>query len=467
MGMPDQIAPERIHVHAASADPVSKGRYVLYWMQQAQRSACNHALEFAIAQANRLNLPVMALFGLTDAYPEANWRHYAFMLEGLQDAYQDLRDRGIGLQVKIGPPDQVALQAARQAAMMVCDKGYLRQQRCWRQNVVQAAACPVIEVDSDVIVPVTAASGKAEYAARTIRPKIQRLLPRFLTPLRPVLLKVKDLDLAETFDVQKLLSTLSIDRSIGPVSPFLVGGYTRARHRLKFFMDHHLQHYEIARNRPHEDGGTLLSPYLHFGQISSLEIALAIQDADAPPAAKAAILEELIVRRELAVNYVSHCADYDRYAGLPQWARTSLEQHRSDPRIPAYSAKTLERADTHDPYWNAAMLEMKHTGYMHNYMRMYWGKKILQWMKTPQAAFTAMLRWNNAYFLDGRDPNSYAGVGWIFGLHDRPWKERPIFGKIRYMARAGLERKFDMQGYVRKVNHRIDALHAGRTDFPG
>jgi deoxyribodipyrimidine photo-lyase len=199
----------------------------------------------------------------------------------------------------------------------------------------------------------------------------------------------------------------------------------------------------------------MMSPYLHFGQISPLEIALKVQKSDAPHEAKEDYLEELIVRRELAINYVTYSRHYDTYAGLPQWARSTLKAHTADPRDPVYSLKQLESAQTHDAYWNAAMNEMKWTGYMHNYMRMYWGKKILQWRPRPQDAFKTILELNNKYFIDGRDANSYAGVGWIFGLHDQAWKERPVFGKVRYMARSGLDRKFDMQGYLEKIALRI------------
>jgi deoxyribodipyrimidine photo-lyase len=170
---------------------------------------------------------------------------------------------------------------------------------------------------------------------------------------------------------------------------------------------------------------------------------------------RAAYLEQLIVRRELAFNFVYYTDDYDQFTCLPEWARKTLDHHAGDKRNPVYSRKALETAQTHDPYWNAAMMEMKHTGYMHNYMRMYWGKKILEWTRDPEQAFKTALAINNEYFLDGRDPNSYAGVAWIFGKHDRPWPERPIFGKVRYMAASGLERKCDIQAYVGKVHHRI------------
>lgn len=452
------LAPERIHVRKKIPAEKNKGRYVVYWMQQAQRVMGNHALEFAVDQANQLKRPVLVVFGLDPAYPEANWRHYTFMLEGLEDVRDRLQRRGIGMRLEWGPPHQVALDAARYAVLLVCDRGYLRHQRRWRRHVARSAPCPVVEIDTDVVVPVSAVSGKAEYAARTLRPKLHRLLPRFLSPLRAVPLKFKDPDLAPPIDFQKIALSLTVDRSVAPVSSFLSGGYSRARKRLTFFVRHHLADYDQGRNQLHRDAGTLLSPYLHFGHISALDIALTVSTADAPEPAKDKLLEELIVRRELAVNHVVYCQDYDRYESLPQWARTSLARHAADTRRPRYSAKVLEDAGTHDPYWNAAMSEMKATGYLHNYMRMYWGKKVLQWMETPQAAFKTLLYLNNKYLIDGRDPNSYAGVGWIFGLHDRPWKERPIFGKIRYMARSGLDRKFDMPGYVDKVRRRISLV---------
>jgi len=195
-----------------------------------------------------------------------------------------------------------------------------------------------------------------------------------------------------------------------------------------------------------------MSPYLHFGQISPLEIALAVRRSRVRDRAnKDAYLEELLVRRELAINFVFYNRRYDVYASLPRWARATLKAHRHDRREHVYTLRQLEAAETHDPYWNAAMTEMRLTGKMHNYMRMYWGKKILEWTRTPAAAFRRALDLNNRYFLDGRDPASYANVAWCFGKHDRPWKQRPVFGTVRYMNAAGLERKFDMDAYVRRV----------------
>jgi deoxyribodipyrimidine photo-lyase len=246
-----------------------------------------------------------------------------------------------------------------------------------------------------------------------------------------------------------VLRQLRIDRSVGPIQRFR-GGTVEARKHLTKFLQQGLPGYAVARNDPADPQCSNLSPYLHFGQISPVEVALAIGEGKQGSQQDRDIyLEELIVRRELAVNFVQFQPHYDRYRALPSWAQETLRQHADDPRPLRYSRAQLESAATHDPYWNAAMQEMLQTGYMHNYMRMYWGKKILEWSNTPQYAFSTALLLNNKYFVDGRDPNSYAGVAWIFGVHDRPWQERPIFGKIRYMNAAGLEREFDIKAYVR------------------
>ena len=435
---------------------VPKKKYVLYWMQQSQRAEYNHALEYAVSQANQLNRPMLVVFGLTDDYPEANLRHYTFMLEGLKETQSELASRGIKLVMRYGHPPDAALELGRDACMIVCDRGYLRHQCAWRDQVAQNARCSVVQVESDVIVPVEVVSDKAEYAARTIRPKIQRHLETYLTGLttqkllHPSMgLKVTGLNLG---NIEKLLQKLKLDRTVLSVTPFFHGSTSQAKHHFERFIDQRLQTYDQHSNQPQTDDVSHMSPYLHFGQISPLYLALKIvQTSEKLGAAKDAYLEELIVRRELAMNFVTYAARYDTYACIPGWAAQSLGEHRQDKREYVYTRGQLEKAQTHDPYWNAAMLEMKYTGFMHNYMRMYWGKKILEWSRTPRHAYRTTLALNNTYFLDGRDPNSYAGVAWIYGVHDRAWKERPIFGKTRYLAASGLERKCDIAGYVKKV----------------
>jgi deoxyribodipyrimidine photo-lyase len=198
-----------------------------------------------------------------------------------------------------------------------------------------------------------------------------------------------------------------------------------------------------------------MSKYLHYGHISPIWLALEAKDAGGGKNTDS-FLEELIVRRELSFNFVFYNDDYDSYANLPGWAKKTLEDHKKDNREYTYTQRQLEDAETHDEYWNAAMKEMVHTGYMHNYMRMYWGKKILEWSKTPEHAYRTTLYLNNKYFLDGRDPNSFANIAWVFGQHDRGWTERSVYGKVRYMSSGGLERKARPDQYVEKVERLVE-----------
>jgi deoxyribodipyrimidine photo-lyase len=425
---------------------------VVYWMQAAQRAGTNHALEYAVGAANELRKPLVVFFALTEDYPEANERHYTFMLEGLKETQETLRGRGIPMVVRRGVPDREIAAFGRDAAMVVVDDGSVRVERGWRRAAAAELDCPLVEVATNVVVPVTAASPKEEYTAATLRPKIYRLLDGFLTPLRETPLRIKSVEPAidswDIGDTAAALVRLDLDRTIGPV-PSIRGGESEAEKRLDAFVKNKLAAYAEARNDPSLDALSGLSPYLHFGQISPLAVALAVKKG--PRYGQAAFLEELIVRRELSFNFVHYNRAYDRFEGLPAWCRQTLLEHAGDPRPYLYSRAELKRAATHDPYWNAAQKEMVLTGKMHGYMRMYWGKKILEWSASPRQAFRTALALNNAYELDGRDANAFAGVAWCFGKHDRPWARRPVFGTIRYMNAAGLRRKFDADAYVRKV----------------
>ena len=446
------IENERIQrLNESSVD--EKGQYVLYWMQQSQREAHNPALEQAIQYANELDKPVLCGFGLDAGYPDANLRHFAFMLEGLAETASRLADRGIKLVGRFGSPPTVAADLAGDAALVVCDRGYLRHQRSWRSELARSCTVAVEQVEGDVVVPVEVVSDKQEWAARTIRGKINRHRDRFIRSLKRTRPRKSSLPLHVSGDVDfsdasAVLAELDIDRSVTASQRFS-GGTKAARSALTQFLRNHLDGYAGARNDPAKPQASRLSPYLHFGQISPVEIAAKVTRASSGTADdKETFLEELIVRRELAVNFVSFCENYDSYACLPDWASKTLEEHRDDPRTTKYTRQQLEKAETSDAYWNAAMQEMLKTGYMHNYMRMYWGKKIIEWTNTPEYAYSTALYLNNKYFLDGRDPNSYANVAWLFGLHDRAWAERDVFGKVRYMSASGLESKFDIDAYV-------------------
>ncbi len=444
-------------IHPARIQPLNRraarrGDFVLYWMQQAQRARYNHALEYAVDRANEFRLPVVVYFGLTDRFPEANLRHYHFMLHGLKEVSARLNDRGITFVLRVESPDQGALRLARRASMIITDRGYLHLQRSWRAKVAAEAPCSVVQVESDVVVPIETASGKQEYAARTIRPRIMRRLDDFLVPLteRPVANKSSSMSLrgAGPLHPDKLLRKLDIDTSVGEIR-WLKPGEEAAIGLLREFIEHKLDRFGEDRNDPSRDGLSNLSPYLHFGRISPLLVAREVSRSQSP--GTHTFLEEFVVRRELSMNFAAYNPSYDSWDGVPQWARQTLENHRTDKRPSLYTARRLEQAETHDPFWNAAQKEMVLRGKMHGYMRMYWGKKILEWSSTPRRAHRTALYLNNRWSLDGRDANGFTGVSWCFGLHDRPWTERPVFGSVRYMNDRGLKRKFDIDAYVEKV----------------
>ncbi len=448
---------------ARNGAPDPEGTCVLYWMQRAQRGRQNAALNLAIALGNALNLPVVVAFGLTASYPGAERRHYRFLLEGLVDVAADLAGRGVALVVRLGAPDAVALQVAAQCrpALVVGDENPLRVGRRWRAQVAEGLRVPFHVVDADVIIP-SAEFPKPEYAARTLRPKVHRVLESYLKPLPDPDARVRWADdtapRGEAVEVADLLDRLGV----GGASelPGYRGGRVEAEARLDRFVRERLATYATERNEPVPYGTSELSAHLHFGHINPITLALAAQESGEPDESVASFIEELVVRRELAINYVTHNPDYDRLEGCPNWARATLAKHADDPRPVSYSPAQLETGETGDPIWNAAQKEMLLTGRMHNYLRMYWAKKLLHWSPDAATAFDLAVRLNDRYEMDGRDPNGYVGVAWaIGGLHDRPWPERPIFGTIRYMSYDGIRRKIDADGYVAWVR----SLEAGRV----
>ncbi len=439
--------------------PQKDGSCVIYWMQRAQRGFDNPALDLAIEVGNRLELPVVVFFGLHPGYPNANLRHYSFLIDGLAETRDRVLARGAYFLFRPFPEhDLLELCRILRPALVVGDENPLREPSGWRESAARKLDLPLVTVDADVIVP-TAQFTKEEYAARTIRPKIHRLLPTFLKPLenlsalqswQPLGARLDSLN--RPIDAEGLLRNLPLDRSVS-IAPNVKGGSSEALKRLDHFVAEGLANYDTDRNQPHLRGTSELSAYLHFGQISPLTIALAVKSAVAPELAREAFLEELIVRRELAVNFVKHNPGYDRLDGCHKWAVDTLTRHSNDPRPRLYSAEQLEGGQTEDKLWNAAQMEMVISGRMHGYLRMYWAKKILEWTASPDEAFRLAVELNDRYQLDGRDPNGYTGVAWaIGGKHDRPWgPERPVFGLIRYMVYSGCARKFNVPAYIERV----------------
>jgi deoxyribodipyrimidine photo-lyase len=439
--------------------PDPEGTCVVYWMQRAQRALDNPALDLAVEAANALAKPVVVFFAPRPFDP-ANLRHYAFLDQGIPDIAEGLAKRNIGFVLRRFP-DHSLIKFCDEVkpALVVGDENPIRQAVSWRETAARKLKTPLWTVDADVIVP-TKLLEKEQYAAFIIRPRLEARLAQFMKQpanpkakyawdtLRKPTAKIPAPRTLASLSLDALTEAWSIDRSVQPVSGF-TGGTKAGMKLLKHFIQHKLATYSRDRNHPELEGTTRLSPYLHFGHIGPLTVALAVEAADAPKADKDAFLNQIITWRELAINMVHFNPNYDNFEVGENWAHKSLAKHAADPRPTLYSEKQLENAETHDPLWNAAQMQMVTTGWMHNYLRMYWAKKILEWTPSPAIAHQIAVRLNDKYELDGRDPNGYAGIAWsIVGKFDRPWFERPIFGQIRYMSGASTGKKFDSKKYI-------------------
>ncbi len=460
-------------VRALNQAPINlQARYVLYWAQMNRRVDSNHALAHAVNRANELGLPLLYYEGLTCSYPNANDRLHTFILEGVPEQARRLEALGIGhcfyLRQRRSDPNDVLYRLAEDAACVVSDDYPVFVAA--RHNASLPAKLPVRYevVDSSCVVPMSLLE-KREYAAYTIRPKIRRLLPEYLKPC-PVVEVTHRWNLpvpvwhtpVATKDIPAMVASCEIDHSVRPSIGF-TGGRLAAERALRFFLENNLRRYARERNEPSAHATSGMSPYLHFGQISALEIALAVkQYASQNDLIAEEYLEELIVRRELAFNFARHVEMPYCLANLPDWARKTLQNHAHDPRQPSYTYEQFARAKTHDPLWNACQKEMLLRGTIHGYYRMYWGKKIIEWSSTCRDALETMIRIHDIYALDGRDPNTYTGILWCFGLHDRPWQRRPIFGSVRFMSSDGMRRKTGVDAYLREM---ADLELTGRDRF--
>ena len=442
--------------------PDPEGKCVVYWMQRAQRGVDNPALDVAVNAGNELGKPVVVFLAPVPFYPNANLRHFSFLADGIADIAEALKRRNIGFVLRSYPAHSLLKFCEEvRAALVIGDENPLREPENWRSRVASRLRVPLWTVDADVIVPSKLLGGE-QYAAYTIRPRLHKLLPQFLrrspnpearfpwsAPSTLFSLRPGD-DFTREWD---------LDRSVAEVTTWQ-GGTKRGLQTLNAFVAEKLQAYPEQRNRPERDGTSRLSPYLHFGHIGPHTVAAAIQDANSTGQAKEAFLEQLIVRRELAVNFVRFNPSYDSIKCVEPWADRSFAEHVGDRRPIIYGEKQLQNAETHDPLWNAAHKQMVLTGWMHNYLRMYWAKKILEWSPSVGLALQRALWLNDRYEMDGRDPNGYAGIAWgILGKHDRAWFDRPVFGKIRYMSLASTRKKFDSERYIAQIA-RLEAHRA-------
>jgi deoxyribodipyrimidine photo-lyase len=444
---------DRKRIKTLKEGPPSDGA-VIYVMSRDQRVDDNWAILYAQELAIDCSQPLLVIACPVADYPGASDRQKHFAVQGLKEVDKRLSHLGIPMHVFPGPPDKKlpALIKKIKPSALVFDFSPLRESRNWKDAVLKRIDMSVYEVDAHNIVPAWEASTKLEYAAYTLRPKINRLLPAFLTGF-PSLKKhpVPWLNHIPTINWEKIAKDLKAASNNPPQTRFKPGE-NEAKKLLNSFLSQRLTFYNDQRNDPNAGAQSDLSPYLHFGQISAQRVALESQRYDGDIKSQEAFVEELVVRRELSDNFCYYNENYVSFDGFPDWARNTLDDHRLDPRPYLYSSEQLEAGETHDDLWNAAQLEMQITGKMHGYLRMYWAKKILEWSHSPEEAMATAIYLNDKYELDGCDPNGYAGIAWsIGGVHDRPWFEREIFGKIRFMSYGGCRRKFDIKRYIAGV----------------
>jgi deoxyribodipyrimidine photo-lyase len=435
--------------------PNTVADYVLVWMQKAQRSRDNPALDLGFHLANALKLPLLVLFTLVD-YPGARTLHYRFMLEGLRECAADLRSRGAAFCIDAGDMKSTVTAYARLAAILIADEGKLAIERRWREDIAaEPGLPPLILVETESVVPPFAASNHLEWSAATLRGKISAKMPFFLglpksVPECHVAARTADFPSRDKLLEQPVRPRNSPNDSLLILQKlYFTPGHEAGMARFREFIESGgLECYDKDRNNPCIRGQSDMSPYLHFGQVSPVALAkLAL--GHSLPAAQS-YLEQLVVRRELALNYVLFNPGYDRFeSAAPEWAIKNLAA-RED-RKALYSLAELEAGQTEDLFWNAAQKELLLTGKMHNYMRMYWGKQVVSWFPDSAKAFDILVHLNDNCSLDGRDPNGYTGIAWCFGRHDRPWPMRPLFGNVRSMVASGLRRKFDVERYASEV----------------
>lgn len=427
---------------------------VVYWMSRDQRVQDNWALLFAQETARKDRAPLSVVFCLVPEFLNAAARQYGFLLKGLEEVEKGLSQRNIAFFLLAGEP-VVRLPAFLKkygAGTLITDFDPLRIKRTWKNEIGRRIPVPFLEVDAHNIVPCWITSSKQEYGAYTLRPKLHRLLPEFLTAF-PVLRRhpLAWPGRVPAVDWTAVRKSLTIARSVPEVS-WIRPGEKAARKEMRSFLKRKLAAYAEDRNDPVKDGQSNLSPYLHFGQLSAQRVALEVLNTDGHEESKEAFLEELVVRKELSDNFCFYNPDYDTSASFPRWARESQGKHAKDIREHLYSLQQFEEARTHDALWNSAQMEMVKRGKMHGYLRMYWAKKILEWTRSPEEAMKIAIYLNDRYGLDGRDPNGYAGIAWsIGGVHDRAWGARPVFGKVRYMSYNGCKSKFDVKAYIEHV----------------
>ena len=482
-----RMSTPRIRIRWCNDAPVAAGgTFILYWMTAARRTQWNFGLQRAVEHCAALHLPLVVLEPLRAAYPWASDRFHRFIVDGMLDNKRRCAECGVAYHPYIEPWDGagkglVEALAARAAVVVTDDFPAFFLPRMLHA-VATRLTVRIEAVDSNGLLPMRAAD-RTFPTAYGFRRFLQRHLPANLpaapapdplAALRPLPTVVIPADIFERWpsaaldDASAIIAGLPIDHSVPAVAQR--GGSEAAAAHLERFVSRLLPQYATDRNHPERDATSRLSPYLHFGHVSAHHIFAQVAEREEWRPARLsdeargrragwwgmgesaeAFLDQLVTWRELGFNRCLHIPGYDRFDALPPWARKTLAEHEDDPREAIYELGELQRARTHDPLWNAAQNQLRREGRIHNYLRMLWGKKILAWSESGQTALRTMVHLNDKYALDGRDPNSYTGILWVLGLHDRAWgPERPVFGKIRYMTSTNTARKYRVRGYIRE-----------------
>ncbi|WP_018127986.1 hypothetical protein [Balneola vulgaris] len=465
-------------------DPNNDGDYVLYWMQINRRFRYNYALEYAVALANKHGKSLLIYEGLSIDYPWSSDRFHTFIMEGMKENLDYAKEHNIPYYSFVEPKKDAGkglfYELAEKASAVVSDEYPVFVVRQHNERVADKINVPYITIDSNGIIPI-GVTDKAPYSAYLFRKTMQKHFKEGFTnppknnPLDDLVEKEYSLpkEFLEKYpaadsmleDIPSAVESLDIDHSVPATD--VIGTRAAALGKLGQFIGHALSDYE-ERNHPDKKKASGLSPWLHYGKISEYEIVRAVLehqpegwdlDQLTPNGGKntgffngddsiQSFLDEVITWREVGFHYAHHTENYDEFDSLPDWALKTMEEHKNDEREYVYSFEELEQSKTHDEIWNAAQNQLREEGIIHNYLRMLWGKKVIEWTPDHRTALAYLIELNNKYALDGRDPNSYSGIFWCFGRFDRAWQERPIFGKLRYMTSESTRKKVKLDEYL-------------------